>query len=72
MVSEAIFSLFFDANAELGEALTEHWSLTGDYSAVFDLPYDGALVVTATRDKPFVQGEFGQFIDLPSSPSNEA
>lgn len=53
MVLEAMVSWFFHANAELGEALTEHWSLTGDYSVAVDPSYDGALMATATGGEGF-------------------
>ena len=67
-------SLFLSplANADISEGLTEYWSLDGDYSAGVDPSHEGALVTNGAGSAEFVEGKFGQAIDLTNSAGNQA
>ena len=58
------------ANADIADGLTEYWSLDGDYSAAVDPSHEGALVTNGGGSAEFVEGKFGQAIDLKSSSDN--
>ena len=65
-----LFSPF--ANADIADGLTEYWSLDGDYSAAVDPSHEGALVTNGGGSAEFVEGKFGQAIDLTNSAGNQA
>lgn len=60
------------ANADIADGLTEYWSLDGDYSAAVDPSHEGALVTNGGGSAEFVEGKFGQAIDLTNSAGNQA
>ncbi len=60
------------SNADIAEGLTEYWALDGDYTAAIDPTHEGTLVTTGTGSAAFVDGKFGQAVDLTNSTGNQA